>query len=943
MPDLLPIPSGQNYFLFDKTINASGTVTALLNTENKFLDKNIGIKLTTPAGIANTGSATATLSVSNTDGTNEGVNVHGILSTASNPTVEPSSGYYVAITATPSGFSHVDQAGWFGIGDLPTINGSAITNYFTIQEAMVTVTKTSGNITPSAGLDKSSTLAWSDSDTSGISVTAHGNGSAEFIAQANVTTPGYLPQQNNLFNSGSLTISAAANDATATKYLTEVTIGIGKSFQATIDQGTLNVISDNKNTGTVNVSAYKSSTDTATRVSRQIIKNGVWNTQTIAAADTEYYGLVKANATTITTSADTGYLGNYFTSGTPDDNNVTIVPKYTATAGFTSAVSTATTTAGTTYWKIKTASPTFKAEPTGSSEAELTNITYSETNNNGIKIQTKYSIDSVAIKYAAAMEGGWLSDKAVNQTTGSSTTSKTATNGSYYYITGVTVPSGATFLTTAASNSAGTIKVKAYASNTDTTTNLTAQTVVTNGVWETQTYEPTQSIQGPHYGKTFVAAVTQSQLIATNIKYGATVTIKGGNSNIWSVPGTFTSASTVSNGQTAVSYDNNNYSSEILTGYSAWVDGREVKGNVQTIQVNYGEWTKNSSNVVTTNTVSWGSGIISSGSIPVVTFSNSAAADTTYLDISDGITADNEDIIPEITGDGKLYINHGYIDDVCISLAKLIPDASAVTGLSGDYILEGHSAYDNAGNLIVGSMPKLAAHTYTPTTEDQTIAIGQYINGVQTIEGDSNLIAGNIKKGVTIFGVAGTYTTITGTGKQALTAESLRSGYAGYANGGSQINGTMPDVTITTSIVASSNLTGKYFTSGTSSDYDVSLTPRYTNDAVGYLGVTAGNHNGAVAYYKIKVASFTNNGGNVALETDANSINSVASVQSAVPSDSTTKVYLKVTGSGYIKTTDSGGGWWENDADTGATGSATKYIHLDRYTGAYQYVSSLSS
>lgn len=942
MPDLLPIPSGQNYFLFDKTINASGTVTALLSTENKFLDKNIGIKITTPAGVANTGSATATLSVSNTDGTNAGVNVHGILSTASNPAVEPSSGYYVAITATPSGFSHVDQAGWFSTGDLPTINGSAITNYFTIQEAMVTVTKTSGSITPSASLDKSSTLTWSDSNTSGISVTAHGNGSAEFVAQANVTTPGYLPQQNNLFNSGTLTISAAANDATAIKYLTEVVIGSGKSFQATINQGTLNVISDNKTTGTVNVSAYKSSTDTATRVSRQIIKNGVWNTQTVAAANTEYYGLVKADATTIITSADTGYLGNYFTSGTSSDNDVTIIPKYTATAGFTSAVATATTTAGTTYWKIKTASPTFKAEPTGGSTADFTNVTYSETNN-GIKIQTKYSINSVAIKYAANMDGGWLSDKTANQTTGSSTTSKASTNGSYYYITGVTVPSGATFLTTAASNSAGTIQVKAYASDTDTTTNLTAQTVVTNGVWETLTYKPTSSVQGPHYGKTSVAAVTQSQLTAGNIKYGTTITIKGGDSNIWSVPGTFTSASTVSSGQTAVSYDNNNYSSEILTGYSAWVDGKEIKGNVQTIQVTYGEWSKNDSNVVTTNTASWGSGIIASGSIPVVTFGNSATAGTTYLDISDGVTANNEDIVPEVLAGGKLYINHGYIDDVCIDLAKLIPDDSAVSGLIGDYILTGHSAYDNAGNLILGIMPKLEAHTYTPTTTDQTIAVGQYINGVQTIKGDSDLTAGNIKKGVTIFGVTGTYTTITGTGKQALTAASLRSGYAGYANGGSQINGTMPDVTVTASIVASSNLTSKYFTSGTSSNYDVSLTPRYTNDAVGYLGVTAGNHDGTVAYYKIKVASFTNNGGNVALETDANSINSIASVQSAVPSDSTTKVYLKVTGSGYIKTTASGGGWWENDTDTGATGSATKYIHLDRYTGAYQYVSSLSS
>lgn len=50
-----------------------------------------------------------------------------------------------------------------------------------------------------------------------------------------------------------------------------------------------------------------------------------------------------------------------------------------------------------------------------------------------------------------------------------------------------------------------------------------------------------------------------------------------------------------------------------------------------------------------------------------------------------------------------------------------------------------------------------AAATYTPTTSDQTIASGQYLTGAQTIEGDANLIAGNIKKDVSIFGVTGTY------------------------------------------------------------------------------------------------------------------------------------------------------------------------------------------
>ena len=49
------------------------------------------------------------------------------------------------------------------------------------------------------------------------------------------------------------------------------------------------------------------------------------------------------------------------------------------------------------------------------------------------------------------------------------------------------------------------------------------------------------------------------------------------------------------------------------------------------------------------------------------------------------------------------------------------------------------------------------AQTYTPTTTDQTIASGYALTGAQTIKGSSNLVAGNIKKDVTIFGVTGTY------------------------------------------------------------------------------------------------------------------------------------------------------------------------------------------
>lgn len=48
-----------------------------------------------------------------------------------------------------------------------------------------------------------------------------------------------------------------------------------------------------------------------------------------------------------------------------------------------------------------------------------------------------------------------------------------------------------------------------------------------------------------------------------------------------------------------------------------------------------------------------------------------------------------------------------------------------------------------------------AAQTITPGTTDRTIASGRYLTGAQTIKGDANLIAANIKDGVSIFGVKG--------------------------------------------------------------------------------------------------------------------------------------------------------------------------------------------
>lgn len=84
--------------------------------------------------------------------------------------------------------------------------------------------------------------------------------------------------------------------------------------------------------------------------------------------------------------------------------------------------------------------------------------------------------------------------------------------------------------------------------------------------------------------------------------------------------------------------------------------------------------------------------------------------------------------------------------------------------VAANKMLSGIKAHDSNGDSVTGNIASKAAATYTPTTSDQTIAAGQYLAGAQTIKGDANLVATNIKKGVDLFGCVGTYEGTGGSG-----------------------------------------------------------------------------------------------------------------------------------------------------------------------------------
>ena len=97
---------------------------------------------------------------------------------------------------------------------------------------------------------------------------------------------------------------------------------------------------------------------------------------------------------------------------------------------------------------------------------------------------------------------------------------------------------------------------------------------------------------------------------------------------------------------------------------------------------------------------------------------------------------------------------------VGVSGSPSVVDTADGTATAG-HILSGATGYVN-GSKITGTIPSKGSATITPTTYTQTIASGQYISGTQTIPGDPDLIASNIRSGASIFGVTGTLTPVAG-------------------------------------------------------------------------------------------------------------------------------------------------------------------------------------
>ena len=121
----------------------------------------------------------------------------------------------------------------------------------------------------------------------------------------------------------------------------------------------------------------------------------------------------------------------------------------------------------------------------------------------------------------------------------------------------------------------------------------------------------------------------------------------------------------------------------------------------------------------------------------------------------------------DATGSRTLSTGGKYCErDIVVDYEAPALESKEVTPSNSSQTITPGSGYDGLSSVTVNAIPANAigsgitqksAQTYTPGTSNQVIAAGQYLNGAQTILGSTQLVAANIKKGITVFGVTGTY------------------------------------------------------------------------------------------------------------------------------------------------------------------------------------------
>lgn len=110
-------------------------------------------------------------------------------------------------------------------------------------------------------------------------------------------------------------------------------------------------------------------------------------------------------------------------------------------------------------------------------------------------------------------------------------------------------------------------------------------------------------------------------------------------------------------------------------------------------------------------------------------------------------------------------------------------DITDTTATAGD-VLSSKYFYTSGGTKTQGSIASKSSSDLTASTLTVTAPAGYYASAASKTCSDANLVSGNIKSGVTIFGVSGATNVVDTTiASGGASAGSIVSGYKAYVNG----------------------------------------------------------------------------------------------------------------------------------------------------------------
>lgn len=298
-------------------ISAAGTETNTLNTENQFVDKNIEIITTTPAGVL--GSGTGSVEASST--------ATGLLGNASSSA--PQSGYYLTVGGEAN--VAVTTGGFIDAGDDVDVNLDDV--FYPVNEGTQTIS--GGGLSTTA----SSTALTSNGLSDGTTVDATKKVSLSTTAAANTY---------EVETSGAATVARAAVTSQVT---TAGYFAAEGSAQTAIAAGTENVSNTHSKYYIPQSTLSASSVTPSTSAQTVTIGPGYYHenrTVTVAAL----------GSGAATSSFSNSGLSTYFNAGSSSSNDVTITPQHqVTTAGFMDA-DTNPVDGTPSYYSIKTTSIT---------------------------------------------------------------------------------------------------------------------------------------------------------------------------------------------------------------------------------------------------------------------------------------------------------------------------------------------------------------------------------------------------------------------------------------------------------------------------------------------------------------------------------------------------------------------------------------------------------